>query len=141
MFFGEYSHTLDAKCRLRLPSKLKVPGGTYVVTKGSNNCLFVFDKQYFDNEFMSKLSHVPTFDLVGQKSLRAFMSSCYLVEEDSQGRWVLPSALKEHAQIDKDIVIVGVGNRMEIWAYDKWHAYLAGSDYDATLSDLAKYDV
>lgn len=140
MFFGEFNHSLDAKSRLRLPSKLKT-STNYVVTKGSNECLFVFDKEYFDNEFMEKLKHIPTFDSAGQKSLRAFMSSCFEVEEDAQGRWVLPQALKTYAKIDKEVVIIGVGNRMEIWAKQVWENYLSQVDYGEMLNDLAKYDV
>ncbi len=141
MYFGEYRHSLDAKCRLRLPAKLKSTPAVYVVTKGNDGCLFVFDKDYFDNEFIKKLEHIPTFDALGQQPLRAFMSSCYEVEEDAQGRILLPQQLKTFAQIDKDVVIIGVGNRREIWAEKVWDNYNDPNNFDAMLSKLAQYDV
>ena len=77
MFIGEYSYQLDEKNRFRIPSKMKSGlGQEIVVTKGSNKSLFVFNKDYFQQEFYSKLNQVPTFNESAQKALRAFYSSC-----------------------------------------------------------------
>ena len=75
MFFGEFSHQIDEKGRLRIPAKLKTDlKNEFVITKGTNGCLFVFNKAYFENQFLNKLMEVPTFDLDAQKPIRAFLS-------------------------------------------------------------------
>ena len=143
MFFGEYHYQLDEKSRLRIPSKLKSESKEYVVTKGTNNCLFVFEKAYFGNEFLSKLANVPTFSVSGQKPIRALLSSSFEVGEDSQGRFVLPATLKEFAKISKNIVFIGVGNRIEIWAEEAWQEYNSedGKTFDNMIESLAGFDI
>ena len=84
MFFGEYNYQLDEKNRVRLPSKLRNElSGNYVITKGTNNSLFIFSKEYFETQFVEKLSNIPTFDIEAQRSVRALLSSSYEVEEDN----------------------------------------------------------
>ena len=142
MFFGEYKHSLDEKGRLRIPVKLRnnLCNG-YVVTKGSNGCLFVFDKKYFSEEFLNKLSNVPTFNADSQKPVRLLLSSTFEVEEDAQGRFILPSNLKEFAGISKNITIVGVGSRIEIWDEAKWTAYTSSESFDDVIKNLNSYNV
>lgn len=142
MLYGEYKHCLDNKNRVRLPRKAKANlGNTFVVTKGTCGCLFVFDKSYWDNGFATKIDSIPTFDSDGQRALRALMSSCVVVEEDAQGRWVLPVSLKDYAQINKNVVIVGVGNRFEIWSEDNWQKYISNVDFDDTTKKLSQFEV
>lgn len=136
MFFGEYHHALDEKGRLRIPAKLKTGlGCNYIVCKGTNNCLFVFCKEYFQNEFLTKLNNVPTFSVAGQKSIRALLSSTYEVEEDGQGRVLLPAGLKEFAKISKNVITIGVGNRIEIWSEEIYEQYFSD---DASFDDMVK---
>ena len=91
MFMGEYNHTVDAKGRLIVPSKFREQlGDEFVITKGLDNCLFVYD------------------------------NSEWAALEEKQGRILLPSVLREFAGIGKDAVLVGVGSRIEIWNKDKW---------------------
>lgn len=142
MFIGEYAYQLDEKNRFRIPTKLKTDmGSEIVITKGSSNCLFVFNKSYFQNEFLNKLNSVPTFDLNAQKALRAFYSSCFEVECDNQGRYLLPASLREHAKISKDVTFIGVGNRIEIWSSEQWKNYNNISDFDSTIAELGKFDI
>ena len=143
MFFGEFSHQIDEKGRMRIPAKLKTDlKNEFVITKGTNGCLFVFNKTYFENQFLNKLMEVPTFDLEAQKPIRALLSSSFEVMEDAHGRFLLPLALKEFAKINKNVVFVGVGNRIEIWSEENWNVYLMGdSSFDKVLSNLGQYNV
>lgn len=141
MFFGEYLHQLDEKGRLRLPSKIKC-SNQIIITKGTNNCLFVFEKNYFENQFLSKLENVPTFDIESQKPIRALLSSSFEITEDNQGRFLLPNSLKDFAKISKNIVFVGVGNRLEIWSEENWKAYNdSDKSFDEVVSKLSKYEI
>lgn len=143
MFYGEFHYQLDEKGRARIPSKLKTNlSNEYVLTKGTNNCLFVFEKSYFENQFLNKLMEVPTFDLEAQKPIRALLSSSFDVLLDSQGRFCLPSTLKDYAQISKNVVFVGVGNRIEIWNEDTYNNYVCdGLDFDTKVKDLSQFKI
>lgn len=142
MIFGEYKHQLDEKNRLRLPAKLKLKlGEKYVILKGSNKCLFVFSQQELESTITEKLKSLPLTDVKAQRTVRAMFSSGFEVEEDSQGRFVLPATLKEFANIDKNVVSIGAGNRVEIWAEEEWITYNADEDYDAILEELSQYGI
>lgn len=142
MFYGEYKHTADEKGRLRVPAKLKANlENKYVITKGTDDCLFVFNKSYFENEFLLKLSGVSTFSKKGQKPVRTFLSSSYEVEEDGQGRFMLPPFLKQHLGNVKNVTFIGVGNRIEIWDEDKWNKYSAVDNFDDEMSELADLNI
>lgn len=141
MFFGEFKHSMDEKCRIRIPAKLKQQLGLeFVITKGTNSCLFVFPKNYFEQEFLAKLNSVPTFSS-GQKPIRMLLSSSFQPEEDAQGRFVLPQNLKEHAKILKNLIIIGVGNRIEIWSEEVWNEYKGNDDFDNIAEILGSYNV
>ena len=142
MFIGEYAYQLDEKNRFRIPTKLKTDiGSEIVITKGSSNSLFVFNKAYFEQEFLNKMNSVPTFDANAQKALRAFYSSCFEIECDNQGRYLLPASLRDHAKISKDVTFIGVGNRIEIWSSEEWKNYNNISDFDSIISELGKFDI
>ena len=142
MFVGEYDYQLDEKNRFRVPAKLRQDLGTeIVITKGSSNSLFVFNKNYFESTFLAKLNAVPTFNEKAQKALRAFYSSCFEIECDNQGRYLLPASLKEHAKILKDVTFIGVGNRIEIWSSTEWKNYNNIQDFDSIISELGSYDI
>ncbi len=143
MLFGEYHHTLDEKNRMRLPAKLKAKlGSDYVITKGSNGCLFVFSKEEMEKTIYEKLKSLPISDLKAQKSVRSMFSSGYEVEEDNQGRFLLPAYLKDFASISKNVVTIGVGNRVEIWDEDAWNKYNNDTEsFDKILTELSQYGV
>ena len=143
MFFGEFKYSIDDKGRLRMPAKLKTSlGAEYVILKGTSKCLFVFTKQYFEQEFLNKLNSVPTFSAEGQKPIRMLLSSTYQAEEDVQGRFLLPTYLKEFAQISKGVVFIGVGNRIEIWSEENWSQYIGNNNNLDSLTELlSNYNV
>lgn len=137
MFFGSYSHSVDEKGRLRIPSKLKTGiTGSYVITKGLDNCLYVFNKTYFESEFLAEINSIFPYAQSGNKSLRAILSSTYEVEEDNQGRFIIPSGLKEYAGINKNLTSVGVGNRIEIWDAVAWAEYVSATTFSDAVKEL-----
>lgn len=139
-FGGTYKHQLDEKNRMRLPAKLREKvGDSYVVTRGADGCLFLFSTEYFETEFAPKLEKLPLSDPNARRILRFFMSEKYDVEEDKQHRFVLPEALRNYAKIQKDLVTVGSGSRIEIWSQEAYDAYNAFDDYDEALGALSAY--
>ncbi len=137
MLIGTYRHQIDAKNRMRMPSKFKNElGNGFVLTKGTNKNLFVFSKEEFDKLY-EKLTSLPIFDESLQKPIRKFLSSAFEAEEDAQGRVLLPKELVCHAEISKNLVFVGLGNRVEIWAEENWDIEDKSTDVDfGALSKL-----
>lgn len=140
MLIGSYKHSLDAKKRMRIPAKFKNElGNNCIITKGSANNLFVFSQEQF-SALYEKMVNLPLFDEEAQKPVRKFLSSAFEAEEDGQGRVLLSKELIAHANITKNVVFVGVGNRVEIWAEEEWNK----QDEDSESSDfsiLAKFGV
>jgi len=147
VIFGEYNHQIDEKGRVRIPARLKAAlGENFMVTKGTAGCLFLFSDKEWKTSLAGKLANVPMSDLEVQRPLRLFFSSASELEEDNQGRYLMPRTLREFANIKKDIVFIGVGNRAEIWAREQYDAYLRGEkrelpDFDRTIAGLQKYGV
>jgi len=143
MFLGEYKHTCDDKNRLRLPPKFR-PALTegLVITKGNDGCLFIVPKNKF-SEIFEKVNNLPMFDSKAQQPLRMLFSSAVEITEDNQGRFLLPISLKEFAKINKDVVFIGVGNRIELWSQEVWQAYSnnANNNFDQILSKLGEYGI
>ncbi len=123
MLIGEYKHTLDPKKRLSVPSKLrKEVGEKAVLTKGLENCLFLFPMKEWE-PVAEKLSQLP----MGQKDSRGFarllLSGAAEVELDQLGRILIPENLRDYAGLHKAVMVVGVGKRLEIWDIAKWETY------------------
>ncbi len=126
MFYGEYLHTIDRKGRLILPAKFREAAkGNFVekfyITRGLDTCLFMFSEeewraqeQKFKGSFTRQESRI--FN-------RLYFSGAIEVVPDKQGRVLLAQYLKDFAGIKKDVMIVGVSNRIEIWAKDKWEEF------------------
>ena len=120
MFMGEYNHTVDAKGRLIVPSKFREQlGDEFVVTKGLDGCLFVYENTEW-KALEEKLNALPLTNANARKFSRFFLAGATTCEVDKQGRILLPAVLREFARIDKDAVLVGVGCRIEIWSRDNW---------------------
>lgn len=130
MFMGEYNHTLDAKGRLIIPSRLREDlGDSFVVTKGMDGCLFVFPDSEW-KEFEEKLKNLPMVNKEARQFTRFFLAGAMLAEVDKSGRILLPQTLREYAQIDHETVLVGVGNRVEIWSKERWEGTVTYQDLD-----------
>lgn len=120
MFMGEYNHTIDAKGRLIVPSKFREQlGDEFVVTKGLDGCLFVYDNTEW-KKFEEKLQTLPLTNQNARKFSRFFLAGASACEVDRQGRILLPSVLRDFAGLEKEVVLVGVGSRIEIWNKATW---------------------
>ncbi len=119
MLFGEFDHQVDAKNRIRIPSKLKSELGTkYVFMKGAAKCISIYPEDKI-NELVSQFSGLSPFDEEAQKSYMEFMSSFHPADEDGQGRIVIPEKLREYAGIDKEVVSIGMVNHIDIYSKEE----------------------
>lgn len=120
MFMGEYSHTVDAKGRLIVPSKFReLLGDEFVVTKGMDGCLFVYPSQEW-KVIEEKFRNVSQMGKDARKFARFFFAGAAACEVDKQGRILLPPVLREFAGLEKDVILAGVLNRIEIWSKERW---------------------
>ena len=121
MFMGEYSHTIDTKGRLIIPSRFREElGETFVVTKGLDGCLFVFSDEEW-KAFEIKLKSLPLTNKNARQFARFFVAGATPCELDKQWRILLPATLREFAGLEKDVVLTGMLNRIEIWSKEKWN--------------------
>ncbi|MEE1250911.1 MAG: division/cell wall cluster transcriptional repressor MraZ [Lachnospiraceae bacterium] len=138
MFMGEYNHTVDTKGRLIVPSKFRDQlGDEFVVTKGLDGCLFVYSKEEWNN-IEEKFRNVPLTTKDARKFARFFFAGAANCEVDKQGRILLPVVLREYAGIEKDVVSVGVFNRVEIWDKQKWQDSNTYDDMDEVAEHMAE---
>ena len=136
MFIGEYEHNVDAKGRLIMPAKLRDDiGDKFIITKGLDGCLFGFSQKEWDN-FEEKLKALPLAQKNARNFVRFFLSGAVECDIDKQGRFLIPANLREHAELDKEIVIIGVGTRLEIWNRDKWQKY--SNDENISADEIAE---
>jgi MraZ protein len=131
MFYGEYSHSIDRKGRLILPAKIReVAKANFIerffVTRGLDKCLFMFSEE----EWRSQEAKFKSISFTKQEARtfnRLYFCGATDVIPDKQGRILLPQYLKDFAEIKREVVIVGVSNRIEIWARDKWEEFYGNS--------------
>lgn len=139
MFMGEYNHTVDTKGRLIIPSKFReLLGEEFIVTKGLDGCLFVFPMNEW-HAFEEKLRTLPLTQKGARQFTRFFVAGATPCELDKQGRILLPATLREFAGLDKDVVLAGMLNRIEIWSKAKWtenNAYDDMDDIAEQMTDL-----
>lgn len=120
MFMGEYNHTIDAKGRVIIPSRLRESlGEEFVVTKGLDGCLFAYPKEEW-SLFEEKLGTLPLTNSNARKFSRFFLAGAAMAEVDKQGRILIPPVLREFAALEKEVVLVGVSKRVEIWSKERW---------------------
>ncbi len=131
MFYGEHEHSIDRKGRLIIPSKFReVFKENYVerffVTRGLDTCLFVFTEEEWRKQ-EARFKALPFTSSEARQFNRLYFSGACEVTCDKQGRVLIPDYLKDFAQIKRDVMIVGVSNRMEIWAKEGWQQYFANT--------------
>lgn len=136
MLIGEYEHSLDVKGRLIMPAKLREDmGEKFIITKGLDGCLFGFSQNEWTN-FEEKLKTLPLTNKNARDFVRFFLSGATECEIDKQGRFLIASNLREYANMEKDVAIIGVGTRLEIWDREKWKAY--NSDENISADEIAE---
>lgn len=140
MFIGEYTHSIDAKKRLALPSKVRGElGDRVVMTRGLDQCLFVYPVKTWEG-IAEKLGSLPVGESGTRSFVRLLLSGAADVEVDSQGRVLVPEYLKAYASLGKNVVVAGLWNRLEIWDEAKWREYQqnAEGNTDAIAEELGK---
>jgi MraZ protein len=136
MLIGEYEHSLDDKGRVIMPAKLRIDiGERFIITKGLDGCLFVFSQAEWSN-FETKLKELPLTNKNARDFVRFFLSGATECEIDKQGRFLIVNNLREYANITKEVVIIGVGTRIEIWNKSKWKEY--NNNDNISADDLAE---
>ena len=141
MLIGEYKHTIDAKKRLAIPAKLRRElGKGAILTRGLDNCLALYTLKEWQ-QMADKLSKLPSGQIDVRGFNRIILAGAVNVDFDRLGRILVPDFLKQYAILKKNVVIVGVYNRLEIWDETKWETYKQKTeknvgDIAQRLSDL-----
>ncbi len=136
MFIGEYHHTIDEKGRIIIPAKFREAlGKSFIITRGIENCLFVYSLDNWEI-ITNKLNSLPFTHKDARVFNRFFMSGATNVELDKQGRINVSLPLQSYANLQKECVIIGTGDRLEIWSQSAWDSF-----FDSTkdsMSDIAE---
>ncbi len=135
MFIGEYSHSVDTKGRVSVPAKFREElGDSFILTKGLDNCLFIYSMDEW-KILESKLKQLPLTNRDARAFVRFFFSGATECGLDSQGRIRIPTNLREHATLEKEATIIGVGTRIEIWSNKEWQEY--NNDDNLSYDEIA----
>lgn len=120
MFIGEYNHVIDVKGRMFVPAKFREElGEKFIVTIGLDRCLFVFPAETF-NIYKEKLDTISLANKDARNFTRFFFAGAAECELDKQGRIMLPQKLRTYARLEKDVTVVGVSGRVELWNTEDW---------------------
>lgn len=123
MLIGEYQYKMDAKKRLPMPSRLREQlGSRVVITRGLEGCLFIYPINVW-SEVAEKLAKAPQGQAASRGFARLLLSGANEVELDGLGRVLIPENLKSYAELGKEVMIVGIGNRLEVWSRERWEHY------------------
>ncbi|SHE84329.1 MraZ protein [Thermoanaerobacter uzonensis DSM 18761] len=137
MLMGQYEHTIDAKGRVIIPAKFREElGERFVLTKGLDNCLFVYSLEEWKN-IEAKLKTLPLTKKDARAFTRFFLAGAVECEIDKQGRILIPANLREHAKIEKDVIFIGVSTRVEIWSKEVWEEY--SNNTDVSFEEIAEH--
>ncbi|HUC93143.1 MAG TPA: division/cell wall cluster transcriptional repressor MraZ [Paenibacillus sp.] len=142
MFMGEYQHSIDEKGRLIVPAKFRENlGPQFIVTRGLDNCLFVYPMSEW-SVLEQKLKSLPLMKSDARAFSRFFFSGATECELDKQGRVNLPNNLCEYAKLDKECVVIGVSNRVEVWSKAIWEGYNRQSEeaFNEIAEKLVDFD-
>ena len=131
MFYGEYYHQLDRKGRLVLPSKVREAAKSnfvdkFFITRGLDKCIFMFSEDEWRSQ-EQKFKSMSFTKSESRKFNRLYFSGAAEIAYDKQGRILIPQYLKDFAQIKKEVVVIGVSNRLEIWSRDIWVEFYSAS--------------
>lgn len=132
MFIGEYQHNLDEKGRLAVPKKFRADlNKGAIVTKGLDNCLFLYTKNEWKN-LADKLANLPFSQSNTRAFARLMLAGAMDVDIDKQGRIILPEYLRTFAGLNKNIVVAGLYNRLELWDQKKWEEYKSKTEKESS---------
>ncbi len=138
MFMGEFNHTIDIKGRIIVPAKFRESlGDEFVVTQGLDGCLFVYPNEEWE-AFIAQLKTLPG-NKEARQLQRYFLAGAATCEVDKQGRILLPQKLRDQAALDKDVVFVGVLNKIEIWARERWESNNCYDNMDDVAENMSQF--
>lgn len=139
MLLGEYNYSVDAKGRLFIPARFRDEmGSTLILSKSLDNCINVYSAEKWQ-QFVDKLDLLP--EVKARSVKRYIFSTAMELTADAQGRIVLSAKLREHADLDKEAVIIGVGDHAEIWNTASYEAYMADNKTDELVETLTEYGI
>lgn len=131
MFYGEYQHSIDPKGRVIIPARFREGlGERFILTKGLDECLFAYSSDEWAN-LEAKLKTLPLSSKDARAFVRFFFSGATECEVDKQGRILIPGNLREYAGLEKEIYIIGVSTRVEIWDKARWESYSSDDNLSA----------
>jgi len=137
MFTGEYQHNVDLKGRLIIPSRFREQlGEKLTVTRGLDGCLYLYSMDEWEN-ILLKLKGLNLLKAEDRQFMRFFVAGATECELDKQGRILLPAPLRKHAGIDKDVILAGMMERIEIWDKDKWEDKTASDNMEDIAASMA----
>lgn len=140
MFMGQYEHSIDTKGRIIIPAKYREDlGENFVVTRGLDGCLFLYPQTEWQN-FVEKLQGLPSSQNT-RKMQRQFLSKAMEVSLDKQGRILIPSLLREIAALEKEVVFVGMMNRVEVWDKNRLNQQELQEDEEALEATMDELDI
>lgn len=140
MFMGQYEHTIDAKGRTIIPAKYREGlGETFIITRGLDGCLYLYPSDAWQ-EFADKLLSLPS-TLQNRKIQRQFLSKAMEVSLDKQGRILVPALHREMADLEKDVIFVGMMNRVELWDKARYNTEETEEDEELLASAMDTLDI
>lgn len=143
MFMGEYHHTIDLKGRMIVPSKFRDGlGETFVLTRGLDQCLFGYPMSEWKN-IEEKLKALPLTKKDARAFTRFFFSGATECELDKQGRVNIATPLLQYAKLEKECVVIGVSNRIELWSKSIWENYVAEQEdsFEEIAENMIDFDI
>ena len=136
MLMGEYMHSIDAKGRVILPADFRSElGESFIITKGLDNCLFIYTTSEWEN-LSDKLKQLPLAKAEARAFVRFFFSGARQLECDKQGRFLVPATLRAYAKLQKEVVLIGVSSRIELWGKEEWLGY--NEEITPSVSSIAE---
>ena len=137
MFLGKYSHNIDAKGRVIIPAKFREQlGEQFIITNGFEGCLFVYHMNEWE-ELSASLSKLPSNQKSARYLQRTFLSGAAEAEPDKQGKVLITPPHREYAGLSKEVVIIGVSKRVEIWDAQRWAEYTQNEE-EMTVEEAAE---
>ncbi len=139
VLMGEYSHNIDVKGRMSFPTRLREAlGDTFYVTKGMDkHCLTVYSQEEWD-KLSDKVAQLPAAK--GANIRRFLFAGAGELAPDKQGRVLIPQALRQYANLEKDVIVIGVSNTAEIWSKSDWEAFNRDFDTKDMMEVMGEYD-
>ncbi|HLR16228.1 MAG TPA: division/cell wall cluster transcriptional repressor MraZ [Bacillota bacterium] len=143
MFMGEYQHNIDTKGRMIVPAKFREElGERFIVTRGLDTCLFIYPMDEW-KILEQKMKNLPLTKKDARAFTRFFFSGAVECEVDKQGRINIPQPLRTYATLEKECVVIGVSNRLELWQADLWNEYITDSEqsFAEIAENLLDFDI